>query len=230
MYIYLFIRFSRKNKGVCRHPPPRTSPPPSPPPETSEVCTRGNRRFRRRAELDDRRACTRSCSSDTDSRCRLHWSRLTGRDYYKGGWRDVRIYSGQGMRRTCMLLYNSASRLAERAREIFFLILYFSPPSSFFLFLSLDLFKNPSPKPIRSSFPLSLLPTCPSKPILPSISSAIYTSRNPVTRREIAPFSQPIPIPFDRPNENVLPPPFPSPLTPITSPRIVNNEIDPNYR
>lgn len=28
IYIYLFIRFSRKNKGVCRHPPPRTSPPP----------------------------------------------------------------------------------------------------------------------------------------------------------------------------------------------------------
>lgn len=155
MYIYLFIRFSRKNKGVCRHPPPRTSPPPSPPLETSEVCTRGNRRFRRRAELDDRRACTRSCSSDTDSRCRLHWSRLTGRDYYKGGWRDVRIYSGQGMRRTCMLLYNSASRLAERAREIFFLILYFSPlPLLFSSFSPSTCSKThpPNPSGLRSPF------------------------------------------------------------------------------
>lgn len=158
MYIYLFIRFSRKNKGVCRHPPPRTSPPPSPPPETSEVCTRGNRRFRRRAELDDRRACTRSCSSDTDSRCRLHWSRLTGRDYYKGGWRDVRIYSGQGMRRTCMLLYNSASRLAERAREIFFLILYFSP-SLFFFPLSLPRLVQ---KPIPQTHPVFVPPFAPS--------------------------------------------------------------------
>lgn len=95
------------------------------------------------------------------------------------------LFRPRDERRTCMLLYNSASRLAERAREIFFLILYFSLPPSFFFFFfsfsSLDLFKNPIPQThpgLRS--PFRSFPTCPSKPILPSISSAIYTNRNPV--------------------------------------------------
>lgn len=155
-YVYIFIySFFAKEQGGLSAPSPSYISSPSPPPETSEVCTRGNRRFRRRAELDDRRACTRSCSSDTDSRCRLHWSRLTGRDYYKGGWRDVRIYSGQGMRRTCMLLYNSASRLAERAREIFFLILYFSPLLLLFSSFSPSTCSKthpPNPSGLRSPF------------------------------------------------------------------------------
>lgn len=60
-----------------------------------------------------------------------------------------------------MLLYNSASRLAERAREIFFLILYFSLPPSFFFSFFLSppstCSKTHPPNPSRSSFPLSLL-------------------------------------------------------------------------
>lgn len=110
-YIFIYSFFAKEQGGL--------SAPGAHPPKTVKCVPEasvGNRCFRRRAELD-RRACTRSCSSDTDSRCRLHWSRLTGRDYYKGGWRDVRIYSGQGMRRTCMLLYNPAS---QPAREILF--------------------------------------------------------------------------------------------------------------
>lgn len=134
------------------------------------------------------------------------------------------LFRPRDERRTCMLLYNSASRLAERAREIFFLILYFSLPPSFFFFFfsfsSLDLFKNPIPQThpgLRS--PFRSFPTCPSKPILPSISSAIYTNRNPVASnamRNCPPpppllsFSQPIPIPFDRPNETSCPPSIPS--------------------
>lgn len=86
VYIFIYSFFAKEQGGLSAPSPSYISSPPLPLPETSEVCTRGNRRFRRRAELDDRRACTRSCcSSDTDSRCRLHWSRLTGRDYYKGG-------------------------------------------------------------------------------------------------------------------------------------------------
>ena len=154
------------------------------------------------------------------------------------------LFRPRDERRTCMLLYNSASRLAERAREIFFLILYFPlPPSFFFLlfpFSSLDLFKNPSPKPI----PVFVPPFAPFLPVLQNRSFLRFHPRFTrteipwrVTRCEIAlppllSFSQPIPIPFDRPNETSCPPlhSFLSPLSPITSPRIVNNEIDPNYR
>lgn len=114
IYIFIYSFFAKEQGGLSAPSPSYISPLP---PETSEVCTRGNRRFRRRAELDDRRACTRSCSSDTDSRCRLHWSRLTGRDYYKGGWRDVRIYSGQGMREGPACYSTTRHRDSRRERE-----------------------------------------------------------------------------------------------------------------
>ena len=122
---------------------------------------------RRRAELD-RRACTRSCcSSDTDSRCRLHWSRLTGRDYYKGGWRDVRIYTSQGMRRTCMLL--STTRHRNRERERFFFNSTF--PSVLSLFFSFPFFSFSS----TCSVPL---PSVYGQPFADSLASSICPSKN----------------------------------------------------
>lgn len=199
IYIYLFV-FRERTRGSVGATTPETCTTPRPS-ETGEVCVPeasvGNRCFRRRAELD-RRACTRSCSSDTDSRCRLHWSRLTGRDYYKGGWRDVRIYSGQGMRRTCMLLCNPAS---QPERERFFLILL-----PFFL---LDLFSPTLSPRLRysiRSFHLSF------KTDLPSISS-VYTTEIPWRVIRCSPSTNPYPV--DR-----LKPPSCWYL------RIVNNEID----
>ena len=145
---------------------------------------------RRRAELD-RRACTRSCcSSDTDSRCRLHWSRLTGRDYYKGGWRDVRIYTSQGMRRTCMLL--STTRHRNRERERFFFNSTF--PSS--LSLSLSLFFSfsstcsvPLPSVYGQPFADSLVSSiCPSKNRCSF--SSVYATEIPRARNTMQPFSE----------------------------------------
>ena len=140
---------------------------------------------RRRAELD-RRACTRSCcSSDTDSRCRLHWSRLTGRDYYKGGWRDVRIYTSQGMRRTCMLL--STTRHRNRERERFFFNSTFPSSLSLSLSLSSFLFRRLVQFHCRRStanrsLTLSFLPSVLQKTDVPSRAFTRLKSRGHVTR------------------------------------------------
>lgn len=166
MYIFIYSFFAKEQGGMSApvHP------------ENGEVCTRGsvgNGCFRRRAELD-RRACTRSCSSDTDSRCRLHRSRLTGRDYYKGGWRDVRIYSGQGMRRNLYATLRPESQ-PGREKEI--------------LFNSTSNFCFSTCSPPSASFTLSLL-----QPVLQNL---IFLRFQAFTRQK-SPARNTTPLPYPR--------------------------------